>query len=542
MFKKTINVSLQQRVFVYRDQQLIKVLKPGQYQFRDWANKLTFETFDINELYYSSQDAIRLYHAHPTLLQAHIEYWKLTDSQAGLLYFNDMLRGVVAPGESLYVWRDAGDVRLTIIDIEQHQQLDTKTLQQIQRSGSNVASKLIRSGSTVPVKPVADIMVSKQQLGILYIDDQFVQPLTAGHYGFWQLNHKVDVVLYDMSQPVLNLTVNSATRELLNLYHQHHEQLADYIQHWKLQSEQVALLYINELLHGVVAPGEHLYAWRHAGEYRLDIIEYGQQLKVDARTLHQLKRAGANTANRLIHSEANQAQPPVADFIVDKQQTGLLYIDGEFQGELPPGQHGYWRFSNNIEVKLYTLRSQLLEINGQEILSKDRVSLRVNLTASIRVRDAQLAARSVDSVNDFVYKTLQLALRETIGVKTLDDLLIDKLYVNETVQELVTDKLSAMGVELESVGMKDIILPGEMKAILNQVVEAQKEAEANVIKRREETAATRSLHNTAKVMDNNPTLLRLKELETLEKISDKISNLNVYGGLEGLMNGTIKLN
>jgi regulator of protease activity HflC (stomatin/prohibitin superfamily) len=89
--------------------------------------------------------------------------------------------------------------------------------------------------------------------------------------------------------------------------------------------------------------------------------------------------------------------------------------------------------------------------------------------------------------------------------------------------------------------MKDIILPGEMKAILNQVVEAQKAAEANVIKRREETSATRSLHNTAKVIENNPTLMRLKELEALEKVAEKIGSLTVHNGLEGLMKGVVNI-
>ena len=103
------------------------------------------------------------------------------------------------------------------------------------------------------------------------------------------------------------------------------------------------------------------------------------------------------------------------------------------------------------------------------------------------------------------------------------------------------ERLSEVGITLISVGVKDIILPGEMKAILNQVVEAQKAAEANVIKRREETSATRSLHNTAKVMENNPTLMRLKELEALEKVADRIDSLSVYGGLEGLMNGVVKI-
>ena len=152
-----------------------------------------------------------------------------------------------------------------------------------------------------------------------------------------------------------------------------------------------------------------------------------------------------------------------------------------------------------------------------------------------------LAARSVDKVDDFVYKTLQLALREAVGTKSLDDILIDKLYVNETVKELVVERLTDIGISLLSVGVKDIILPGEMKAILNQVVEAQKAAEANVIKRREETSATRSLLNTAKVIENNPTLMRLKELEALEKVSEKIGSLTVYGGLEGLMNGVVKI-
>ena len=89
--------------------------------------------------------------------------------------------------------------------------------------------------------------------------------------------------------------------------------------------------------------------------------------------------------------------------------------------------------------------------------------------------------------------------------------------------------------------MKDVILPGEMKEILNQVVQAEKAAQANVIKRREETAATRSLLNTAKLMEESPTLLRLKELETLEKVTEKIDKLTVFGGLEGVLSNLVKL-
>ena len=93
-------------------------------------------------------------------------------------------------------------------------------------------------------------------------------------------------------------------------------------------------------------------------------------------------------------------------------------------------------------------------------------------------------------------------------------------------------KLTAYGIELDGVGVKDIVLPGEMKTILAQVVEAEKSAQANVIRRREETAATRSLLNTAKVMEGNPIALRMKELETLERVAERIDKISVFGGLD----------
>ena len=102
-------------------------------------------------------------------------------------------------------------------------------------------------------------------------------------------------------------------------------------------------------------------------------------------------------------------------------------------------------------------------------------------------------------------------------------------------------KLQPFGMQLESVGVKDIVLPGEMKTILTQVVQAQKQAEANVIRRREETAATRSLLNTAKVMEDNPVALRMKELETLERVAERIDKISVFGGLDQVLNGLVKM-
>jgi regulator of protease activity HflC (stomatin/prohibitin superfamily) len=93
---------------------------------------------------------------------------------------------------------------------------------------------------------------------------------------------------------------------------------------------------------------------------------------------------------------------------------------------------------------------------------------------------------------------------------------------------------------VRTVGIRDIILPGDMKILLNQIMEAQKAAEANVIKRREETAAMRSQANTAKLMEDNEVLMKLRELEVIEKIA-QTSNLQVVLGDGSLKARLLKL-
>lgn len=177
-----------------------------------------------------------------------------------------------------------------------------------------------------------------------------------------------------------------------------------------------------------------------------------------------------------------------------------------------------------------------------EIVTRDKVSLRVNLTADYRVANPVQARTHLSDPVAWLYRRLQLALRQAIGERTLDALLADKEHLNQVVFQAVAAPAAAHGLELTEAGAKDFILPGEMKDILNQVVMADKEAQANVIRRREETAATRSLLNTAKLMDENPTLLRLKELEILEQVAEKIDRLTVYGGLEGILKDTVRVN
>ena len=180
-------------------------------------------------------------------------------------------------------------------------------------------------------------------------------------------------------------------------------------------------------------------------------------------------------------------------------------------------------------------------MTGQEVLTKDRIGIRANVTAVYRIADPAKAVSVAANLRDYLYKELQFALREAVGVRTLEEVLGDKQGINAAVAERLVPTLVEAGIELPSVGIKDIILPGDVRELMNRVIEAEKTAQANVIKRREETAATRSLLNTAKLMEDNPILLRLKELEALEKVSEKVGNVIVGSGMDGVLDDLVRI-
>lgn len=214
---------------------------------------------------------------------------------------------------------------------------------------------------------------------------------------------------------------------------------------------------------------------------------------------------------------------------VEPGETVLLYRDGRLERELGPGLFVNWKGAGRVERKIVDLREQVLDVSGQEIMSADKVTLRVNLLVNYRVADARVAAESVGSYEQALYREAQLALREAVGGRSLDKLLADKDQLGSEVRNALASRAVSIGLKVENAGLRDVILPGDMKAILNEVILAQKQAEANLIRRREETAAARSQANTAKLLAENPALTRMKELEALQDILKGTKATFVFG-------------
>ncbi|MBV9221242.1 MAG: slipin family protein, partial [Methylobacteriaceae bacterium] len=161
---------------------------------------------------------------------------------------------------------------------------------------------------------------------------------------------------------------------------------------------------------------------------------------------------------------------------------------------------------------------------------KDRIGLRVTLTAFYRILDPEKVVQAAADLATALYRLVQFAVREAIATRTLDEILAARDAIDAEVRAFVGAHAPDLGVEVTELGVKDVILPGDVRALLNKVVEAERVAKANLIRRQEETAATRSLLNTAKLMESNPILMRLKELEALEKLVEKVGRIDLHAG------------
>jgi regulator of protease activity HflC (stomatin/prohibitin superfamily) len=218
------------------------------------------------------------------------------------------------------------------------------------------------------------------------------------------------------------------------------------------------------------------------------------------------------------------------EVVVENHEAGLLYVEGRFVERLEPGRHSFWIVDRKVEVKRLDLRPQAVEITAQEMLTKDRVALRVTLTALRRIADPERAVTSVVDVDAWLYRLVQFAIRESVAARTLDEVLSAKSVLDAELRTYVRERLADTGIEVAELGVKDVILPGEVRELVNKVVEAERTAKANLIRRQEETAATRSLLNTAKLMEDNPLLLRLKELESIERLVEKVGRIDLHAG------------
>lgn len=440
--------------------------------------------------------------AHPAACASHLEVVRTAVDEVAMVCRGQQL-SFVAPNALQVYWKNY--LPLEVLRCRLSSDL---------RVPANWLAKLPQGMSAAFLKQVS---IPATGFGLLFVDDQFHDLLLPGLHAFFEVLPKTRLAVCPQSQvhetPTLVRPIVASGNALQ----------AEHMQVVTTTGQQLGLWWDGDQLVHVTSPGVQALASK---TLRLELVDLTETPRPPAPHLVPMLRGQA--AAKLLAAHVQSYEVPA-------EHIGMFYVDGEFAGVLASGFHTYWHGGKRLTLTLVDTRLTVVEIAGQEILTQDKVQLRVNVTAGYKIVDARRALANLSDYKDFIYKEIQFALRAAIGGRTLDGMLENKNETDEQILGYMQQKAAVQGIEMVSLGIKDLILPGEIKAILGKVVEAEKAAQANVIRRREETAATRSLMNTAKVMEDNPVALRLKELETLEKITEKIEHLSVYGGLEGLL-------
>jgi regulator of protease activity HflC (stomatin/prohibitin superfamily) len=365
--------------------------------------------------------------------------------------------------------------------------------------------------------PLKYVKVRSYEAGLYFRDGEFQRLLLPGrHWMFHPLDKmRVDVVSQRAPWLVhekLDVIVKSGA-------------LAGRAEVVDLKDYERALVWVEGRFSLILPPGLYAY-WTGVKDVRVEVV--------DARKV----RFQHNDFKPIVRS-TGAAQ--VLDICtVDRNHVGVSFQDGEYVETLPPGEYAFWRNVAASKLVEVDLREQTLDIAGQDIMTADKVTLRMNAVVTYRIVDARQAVTVSDAATQSLYREAQLALRAVVGTRDLDTFLTEKDAVTSAFEDAVRRRAGELGLEIVSVGVRDIILPGEMKDLMNKVTEAKKAAEANLIVRREETAAMRSQANTAKVLADNPTLMRLRELEVLEKVATS-GKLSVVLGEKGLADRVVNL-
>jgi regulator of protease activity HflC (stomatin/prohibitin superfamily) len=368
-------------------------------------------------------------------------------------------------------------------------------------------------------------IVNDDERAFLTRNGRFERLLGPGRFTALDAGHRLKAEVVKVARTEI------APEKALLLAKTHQRLAAEHFEIVQVGANEVAIVSLDGEPKHLVLPNTTRVFWKTVTKVDVERIDVGSEVRVAKRHLDKLDLARA---------------PMVVQSVVEAHEAGLLFIDGRLTDRLTAGRHAFWAIGRTVKVQKIDTRPTPLEVTAQEILTKDRVGIRVTLTAFTRIVDPEKSALAASDVANTIYRLVQFAIREAVAMRTLDEILAARDTIDREIRTFVAERAGNLGVEIGEIGIKDVILPGDVRELLNKVVEAERTAKANLIRRQEETAATRSLLNTARLMEDNPLLLRLKELEALEKLVEKVGRIDLHagsgaGGFESLLQNLYRL-
>jgi len=211
---------------------------------------------------------------------------------------------------------------------------------------------------------------------------------------------------------------------------------------------------------------------------------------------------------------------------INQYQRGVKLTLGKYTGIMEPG----WRIIIPVfqSFQRVDIRTKAVDVPDQEAITKDNISVRVNAVIYYKVRYAE---KAVIEVEDFRYAVSQLAqttMRNVVGEVNLDELLSNRDAIAERIRMIVDKASDAWGIEVQSVELKDVTLPEEMKRVIGKQAEAEREKRSVIIKAEGEVIAASNLAKAAQLLSASSGALHLRTLSTINDVSSDQSNTIVF--------------
>lgn len=355
------------------------------------------------------------------------------------------------------------------------------------------------------------ITLTDFQRGVLVRDGKLTRFLEPGRHKFFTFSAELSAIVFDLDDGFTALTPELA-RVLP----------AAAFDELVVERGEIAMLSVDGLPKAVLVPGRYAL-WRLRGEPSVLVHSTADVVSSIQKSFWKLAPSS--------HVMIATVQP---------YERALVVVDGKVERVLEPGSYALSTDDRTVSVARVDLRERELSIVGQEVMTLDKVSLRVNVAARYRIVDPVLSHVASVDLAAALYTEVQMVVRRLVAGRSVDSLLAERMTAATAMLGEIAERVRGWGAEVTAVDVKDVVLPGEMRVLMNKVVEATKQAEASVILRREEVAATRSLANTAKMLAESPTLMRLKELEVLRDVAERVGKVTVVASGDKLL-GALKI-
>ena len=211
---------------------------------------------------------------------------------------------------------------------------------------------------------------------------------------------------------------------------------------------------------------------------------------------------------------------------IDQYERGIVFTMGKYSRMWAPGWHLLIPIFQRLEK--VDVRIKAVDVPDQEAITKDNIPIRINAVIYYKINDAAKAVIEVENFFNAVSQLAQTTMRNAVGEVQLNELLANKAKVSENIK-LVVDKVSdAWGVDVQSVELKDIILPDSLKRTIAKVAEAEREKQAVIISSEGEVASAANMAKAAAMLAASPGALHLRTLQSINDISSDQSNTTVW--------------